>query len=320
MLDGYGCEGDSDCRAGTCGPDGYCQGCLGLRQSCDPANNQCCQNDGQALCRTSFDFDSTNCCPSAGGTCSGNRDCCNGNACINGRCCLACSATTECCPGFECRNGRCRTNICRETREKCDANAPCCRDGSTSCQGGRCCTPPKAVCEEIPRAGDPCCGAKGLTTCGPNSTCCYEDSLFDRDCQSNNECCSGYCHKSVGNCCRTEGAECSKIGIGGFECCTYLGLTCGANGFCYPCRKLGEACVDSGSDSDCCMGSGCENGVLCTRSRCLGNGDQFCQEDSVRCPGHYCHADSGMYVQLCEAEGERGCFPPDNARSLAARA
>jgi hypothetical protein len=318
VTEGQFCEEDADCCTGTC-PNGFCQGCLALRQECESAT-QCCQSGGQTLCRDTTGFGDPNCCHPKGGTCSSADDCCDGRACSsNGRCCegenFLCAANADCCDGLECRSGVCRSNICREAGEECPAGSPCC-SGSGTCSGGRCCHQIGEACEQVPLAGPPCCGNN--TECGgaDGATCCIYDFAGigggGGSCSSDDQCCSGYCSPVMSVCCRTQDASCTKIGPLGFECCPYLGLTCSANGVagtCIPCRKPGETCSGAGSSSTCCIGASCDDGV-CVVHGC-GIGASPCQDSSTCCPGFLCNA-AGICLKACEPEGERcvpGLFP-----------
>jgi hypothetical protein len=67
---GPSCCGTLNCDiVGTTGL--HC--CLGLRSSCDAANNRCC---GHLKCAEPTDEDETICCASAGDPCEVDRDCC----------------------------------------------------------------------------------------------------------------------------------------------------------------------------------------------------------------------------------------------------
>lgn len=303
------CTEDADCCSGSC-PDGFCTGCLALRQECESAD-ECCQSGGQTLCRESFDFDSANCCRPKGGTCSGNNDCCEGRACNNGHCCegenFVCESNNDCCSGLECRGGLCRSNTCRAAGEACPPGSPGCCPGNGSCSGGTCCHQIGETCVQTPQAGSPCCGNN--TECGGDdgATCCIYDfagALGEGgNCTSDDQCCSGHCNDTRKVCCRPQGAPCTEMGALNFECCIYEGLTCdgNGNGTCIPCRKLGQTCVSDGSDSTCCIGSHCENGV-CTQSSC-GIGGAPCQDASTCCPGSICSGGAAC-LKICQAEGE----------------
>lgn len=319
VQDGFSCEEEGDCCAGFCGPNGECQACLNLRQSCDPELNQCCQTGGQTICAQSFNFDDANCCRPLGGACGENSDCCDGvrTTCTNGRCCLGpdatCTASSECCPGFSCRGNVCRSDVCLEPGETCAATSiECCPEEGATCSGGTCCRQVGRPCVQLAGIDDPCCGSD--TTCDgqDGATCCVRDfarvGSTQRDCTASEQCCSGYCHQPNGRCCRTEGASCSEMGALNFECCPYLGLTCsGRFGSCIRCRKVGQSCATDGNgNSTCCLGSACQNGT-CVQSECIESGPA-CQENSVCCPGSFCDANGGNCIKSCEPEGERCGF------------
>jgi hypothetical protein len=314
------CEAEGDCCEGICDLENLvCVGCLSLQQLCED-ENQCCQSGGPTECGFSFDFDTSNCCRPLGGACDETNDCCDGVACSNNRCCAAehavCQADNECCPGFECRAGateqatkRCRPAFCREPGESCDPAQPnCCPDGVTACttigSSSTCCRPSGAACQQIPGQSSPCCGDHRICDQELHSgVCCVPDFQFlglpVRTCEANDDCCSGYCHTPKGTCCRTEGQPCHGPGTGPFsECCPFLGLTCsGQNGSCIPCRKVGQSCTEG----TCCVGSGCVDGV-CRQDQCSTG--QFCQEDSVCCPGYTCAVEAATCFRTCMVAGE----------------
>lgn len=317
--DGAYCEDGLDCCAGLC-VDNECRGCIGLRGECDASNNQCCQNDGRTNCATSFDFGSTNCCKPLGGTCSGDRDCCDGAraTCTSGRCCLGedatCTANAECCSGFECRGGVCRSNICRQPGEACPAGASCCPGSGATCTGGTCCQGLGSTCDKLAGASDPCCGARNAECCGFSEQycasgqlekCCYQDFqnfISGPDCTADEQCCSGHCTTQFARCCRPRGAPCDEIGALNFDCCTHEALTCDGT-TCVPCRTLGQTCIKNAEgDSTCCIGSFCNDAGICAQSTC-GISGAPCQDASTCCPGSICSA-GAVCLKVCQAEGE----------------
>lgn len=272
VLEGHTCEGPDDCCAGMCGPDGFCQGCLGLQQACEADDNQCCQDQEATSCDEIGFGSEPSCCRPPGGACNENDDCCRGGTCCNGQCCdvdnecvdNACQGIcrqhgerclgAQCCDGLECRyrllgeEPLCRDATCSEALEMCDKGGTtvgrqCC-EGDESCQSAglfqHCCSSLGGECHDLGRffPGGDCCGdlvCNGVNQCAP--------------CRKAGETCQAkFADGSFSNCCNTAFAD--------------HPLVC-FQGHCAVCPESGEACVDFGSGPTCCNGliPPCNNGI-----------------------------------------------------------
>ncbi len=169
------------------------------------------------------------CCNNAGGNCSVDTDCCNGNVCSNGKCAI-------------------------------DANQGVCTTGSdclsTLCSSGTC------LCDALGTnvIGNwwECCSAD----CGGGQNCVH-NSTFDAGCINNSPCSSltQICDTNVHACKITSSGSayepCSPTTPN--QCTTHpITLTCQSNGAC--CNTQGGPCA---TNQDCCPGSSCNNSGTC---------------------------------------------------------
>ncbi len=219
---GAACDADGDCTSGFC-VNGIC-----CNARCAGECVQCTAATG-GICTTA----------TAGTTCGsgGGRECCDGICCGDGESCVGTTCQATCLPvqstcnpdlgGAECCQNE--PTFCHETA--CGASQ-CCHPGGGFCNGdacdccedmicdglpfGICCQPAGTSCTLLPGGGSHCCsgnrclprGPLGLEECVP----CVGDYTSPGSCDSNGDCCSGYCHPGTGFCCRTQGAPCSRIG------------------------------------------------------------------------------------------------------------
>jgi len=114
-------------------------------------------------------------CVMSGGTCVENADCCSPNICIAGRCAPpttcrpageVCMTTADCCSPNTCVGGRCTPPPpCRPQGDMCTTNNDCC---DRNCVGGRCAPPPcRTVGQSCTTASD-CCDRNCISgICAP---------------------------------------------------------------------------------------------------------------------------------------------------------
>ncbi|MDP3279043.1 MAG: hypothetical protein Q8Q09_27870 [Deltaproteobacteria bacterium] len=137
-------------------------------------------------------------CPSAGGMCVTDSECCQPHVCTGGRCLPPCTTlgamcmrNEDCCSPNICTSGRCAPpTTCRPVGEMCMRNEDCC--SPNSCTGGVCTPPP------------PCMPIAGM--CRTNADCC------------DNNCVGGRCApppcRMVGDSCRSAADCCDRSCIG----------------------------------------------------------------------------------------------------------
>ncbi|MBL8683509.1 MAG: VWA domain-containing protein [Myxococcales bacterium] len=138
-------------------------------------------------------------CPSTGGACTTDAQCCLPHVCRMGRCLTPCVMTAgtcvdnaDCCAPNICVSGRCAPpTTCRPAGDMCMTNADCC--SPNTCVSGRCTPPPP--CRPV---GDMCTTA---------ADCC------DRNCVGG-RCAPPPC-RNVGQSCTTASDCCDRSCIGG---------------------------------------------------------------------------------------------------------
>jgi hypothetical protein len=138
-------------------------------------------------------------CPSTGGACTTDAQCCLPHVCRMGRCMTPCVMTAgtcvdnaDCCAPNICISGRCAPpTTCRPAGEMCMRSEDCC--APNTCMGGRCTPPP--LCRPV---GDMCSSAMD---------CC------DRNCVGG-RCAPPPC-RNIGQSCTTASDCCDRSCIGG---------------------------------------------------------------------------------------------------------
>jgi hypothetical protein len=215
--------------------------------------------------------------------------------------------------------------------------APSITCGPNCCPGGAICTDAnQGICTCPP--GTAQCGLKCVTNC-PNGqaldldTCsCTSNCVADQSaCNSNLECCSGFCDTNAGTC-----QSCQFLACDGVGCvdpsidanhCGGCGIVCAApkgsctEGVC-ACQPDGLPCV---KHYDCCSDS-CANGICgcvtvggdCSNfdSTCCDNGvTLICTSGTCRYldSRHACFADNECLTGICSNGACMSCVDPGGA-------
>jgi hypothetical protein len=141
-----------------------------------PSAGGACTTDAQ--CCLPFTCQMGRCLPPCimtGGTCVENADCCAPNICVAGRCAPPttcrpagdmCARSEDCCAPNTCVSGRCTPPPpCRPVGDTCTSAMDCC---DRNCVGGRCAPPPCRAVGESCRSAADCCDRSCISgICAP---------------------------------------------------------------------------------------------------------------------------------------------------------
>ncbi|MGO9839031.1 MAG: hypothetical protein ACLP1X_33020 [Polyangiaceae bacterium] len=187
---GAACCGGA-CIGGVCGPPR----CIDAGGACDTSGN-CCDGLGCSLNASGPGTCLATCATQLGACVKSGPGpfCCSGAMCAPDGVCvftcrgidLSCSSTNECCDGFACVNGKC--SACGGPSATCTTNDDCC---AGTCMAGTCssCQSSGSSCS----SDEPCCArlqcVQGSCTCGASSDPCSSDD----DCCDGLSCHEGHC-------------------------------------------------------------------------------------------------------------------------------
>jgi hypothetical protein len=199
----------------------------------------------------------------------------------------------SCLQGYHWENGQCVPDHESDKTDSCISSGGivktrmCCgtEDFPNTCLIGPCgCNP------EISNEVKVCDCGKGM--CFDGTSCVSTCRKIGKDCDSDSQCCSGFCDSEAGICvtqpCKNFGENCNYD----YECCSlYCDLEMGK---CHPppCKKLYDKCE---SDSQCCSGS------ICKLGECIPQctGDFNTCKDSSQCCSGFCDKGGGEEIGLC---------------------
>lgn len=263
------CSVDADCPCGrglscTTGktvhppnPRGVCVTCKNFRDACD-GDSPCC--DGTACL-------GGRCCRPTGDNCAAKADCCGTDVCITGKCrecgkrdIGACHSNDECCPGLECASGTCRKR-CVAPSGICDVPGQTgeCRNGSWAC--------PTAfgdpVCKQIHTPSPEVCDGKDNDCNGAT------DDIKEEGCMSTPSIAEGAAvgcpswFKSPGTWKCGGAPDFKRYCDTGGNFCYKCGDTLPSGGYCGRCPD--DVCTGKVSGNECAPRHTCLEGTPCIR-------------------------------------------------------
>jgi hypothetical protein len=318
------CLVDADLRGATIDGSTNLDDAVFCRTQTDTGENNSGCTRGTACCETCPGPCPVNqrCCPD--GTCQeccNNRQCPDGQRCVNGRC--VCNAAS--CPDGCCTNGPGNPGECRPSSDDtCGINgAQCvdCPDGVLCNAQGRC------VCDATSCSNGCCDTATGPCIRPPTDENCGRNGEICVACPAGQRCVDGRCvcdRESCGNGCCTNGpgnpGECRRpqpnndaCGINGVRCvdCPVNTVCAGGQCQCAPgfkpcgtlcipnascCTGTSEGCAEptpnccvidgNGVCRDCCANSDCTGATnTCANNQCRCGAGPACTEPNETCCG-----------------------------------
>jgi hypothetical protein len=288
------CLVDADLRGATIDGSTNLDDAVFCRTQTDTGENNSGCTRGTACCETCPGPCPVNqrCCPD--GTCQeccNNRQCPDGQRCVNGRC--VCNAAS--CPDGCCTNGPGNPGECRRPQpnnDACGINGVRCVDCpvNTVCAGGQCqCAPGFKPCGTLCIPNASCCTGTSEGCAEPTPNCCVIDGNgVCRDCCANSDC-TGATNTCANNQCR----------CGAGPACTEPNETC--------CGTTPQGiCIDTTTDRNNCgrCGNVCPAQLVCRAGEC-----NQCQSSAQCGPNRVC-CGGQCFAGICCAFG--GPCRPEN--------
>ncbi|HEX7476759.1 MAG TPA: hypothetical protein VF331_03060 [Polyangiales bacterium] len=303
----------------------------------------------KCVCDAGYTDVSGSCKANDGGSCNGDTDCTNAH-CVSKICCAsACDAPAQCqlAAGATCQGGATCVFANKTDGTSCDDQSVC--TTSDHCQGGSCKGTVLNCDDQNPCTTDTCDAVNGCAnngtgvtaSCAIDDNCasgyvCQGDALgtcaptTTKDCSgSNDNCNTGYCDSSTGQCKKTplqdglaceDGNLCTSGQLCSAGVCSGGTVTaCNDSNPCTDdaCNPATGGCVSTNNTATCDDGIACTHGDSCSGGAChptsasnCGNGSA-CNSDGEcgngHCVSHICCASACNSPTQCQVAAGATC-------------